>query len=142
MVRILGVVALVWLALMPPLLTGGTCTAEFDHEAARLAANQKSLATPALAQAYWGSRQVPISVVSAEQCRRAKPRFIEVCGSGVLVHAVVPVQNRICRLYRDDGIRVQLQYDNRNRLARMVTEMNPFWSLPLSWLGINLHWAR
>jgi hypothetical protein len=142
MARILAVVALVWLALLPPLFTAGACTAEFDHEASRLAADQKSLATPALAQAYWSSRQVPISVVSAEQCRRGKPRFVEVCGSGVLVHAVVPVQNRICRFYRDDGIRVQLQYDDRNRLARMITEMNPFASLPLSWLGVTLHWAR
>lgn len=142
MARILAVVALVWLVLLPPLFTGGACTAEFDHETSRLAADQKSLATPALAQAYWSSRQVPISVVSAEQCRRGKPRFVEVCGSGVLVHAVVPVQNRICRFYRDDGIRVQLQYDDRNRLARMITEMNPFTSLPLSWLGISLHWAR
>jgi hypothetical protein len=142
MARILAVVALVWLVLLPPLFTGGACTAEFDHEASRLAADQKSLATPPLAQAYWSSRQIPISVVSAEQCRRGKPRFVEVCGSGVLVHAVVPVQNRICRFYRDDGIRVQLQYDDRNRLARMITEMNPFTSLPLSWLGVTLHWAR
>ncbi len=142
MARILAAIALVWLVLLPPLFTGGACTAEFDHETSRLAADQKSLATPALAQAYWSSRQVPISVVSAEQCRRGKPRFVEVCGSGVLVHAVVPVQNRICRFYRDDGIRVQLQYDDRNRLARMITEMNPFTSLPLSWLGISLHWAR
>jgi len=52
------------------------------------------------------------------------------------------VQNRICRFYRDDGIRVQLQYDDRSRLARMITEMNPFLSLPLSWLGVTLHWAR
>ncbi len=142
MARILAAIALVWLVLLPPLFTGGACTAEFDHETSRLAADQKSLATPALAQAYWSSRQVPISVVSAEQCRRGKPRFVEVCGSGVLVHAVVPVQNRICRFYRDDGIRVQLQYDDRNRLARMITEMNPFTSLPLSWLGVTLHWAR
>src|SRR5216117_1729692 len=85
---------------------------------------------------------LPISVVSAEQCRRAKPRFVAACGSGVLVHVVVPVQNRICRFYRDDEIRVQLQYDDRNRLARMVTEMNPFRSLPLPWLGFALHWAR
>jgi hypothetical protein len=56
MARILAVVALVWLALMPPLFTGGACTAEFDHEASQLAVNQKSLATPALAQAYWSSR--------------------------------------------------------------------------------------
>src|SRR5258708_3591070 len=132
MARIPAVVALVWLVVLPPLFTGGACTAEFDHETSRLAADQKSLATPALAQAYWSSRQVPISVVSAEQCRRGKPRFVEVCGSGVLVHAVVPVQNRICRFYRDDGIRVQLQYDDRNRLARMLTQLNPPTPLPLA----------
>jgi hypothetical protein len=142
MVRILAVVALVWVALLPPLFTGGACTAEFDHEASQLAANRTSLATLTLAQTYWSSRRIPISVVSSDQCRRAKPRFVEVCGSGVLVYAVVPVQNRICRLYRDDGIRVQLQYDDRNRLTRMVTDMNPFSSLPLSWLGVTLHWGR
>ena len=141
MVRILAVVALVWVALLPPLFTDGACTAEFDHEASQLGANQKSLASPTLAQAYWCSRQIPISVVSPERCRHAKPRFVEVCGSGALVYAVVPVQNRICRFYRDDGIRVQLQYDSRNRLARMVTEMNPFRSLALPF-GIALHWAR
>src|SRR5258708_32977009 len=81
-------------------------------------------------------------MVSSEQCRRAKPRFVEVCGSGVLVYAVVPVQNRICRFYRDDGIRIQLQYDEHNRLTRMITDMNPFTSLPLSWLGVTLHWGR
>jgi hypothetical protein len=142
MIKILGVVALVWLALLPPLFTRGACTAEFDHEASQLAVNQRSLASPTLAQAYWASRQVPVSLVSVEQCRRAKPRFVQVCGSGVLVYAVVPVQNRICRFYRDDGIRVQLQYDDRNRLTRIVTDMNPFTSLPLSWLGVTLHWGR
>src|SRR5258708_27289127 len=126
MARTLAVVALVGRVLLPPLFTGGAGAAEFDHETSRLAADQKSLATPALAQAYWSSRQVPISVVSAEQCRRGKPRFVEVCGSGVLVHAVVPVQNRICRFYRDDGIRVQLQYANRNPLAPRITRRNPF----------------
>ncbi len=142
MVKILAVVALVWVALLPPLFTDGACTAEFDHEASRLAVSQKSLASPILAQAYFSSRQVPISMISAEQCRRAKPRFVELCGSGALVYAVVPVQNRICRFYRDDGIRVQLQYDDRNRLARMITDMNPFTSLPLPWLGVTLHWGR
>ena len=142
MVRILAVVALVGVALLPPLFTNGACTAEFDHEASQLGANQKSLASPTLAQAYWSSRQIPISVVSSEQCRHARPRFVEVCGTGVLVYAVVPVQNRVCRFYRDDGIRVQLQYDDRDRLTRMVTDMNPFRSLPLSWLGVTLHWGR
>ena len=142
MARVLAVVALVWVALLPPLFTDGACTAEFDHEASQLAANRKSLASPTLAQAYWSSRQIPFSVISSEQCRRAKPRFVEVCGSGVLVHAVVPVRNRICRFYRDDGIRIQLQYDDHNRLTRMITDMNPFTSLPLSWLGVTLHWGR
>jgi len=142
MVRVLAVVALVWVALLPPLFTDGACTAEFDHEASQLAVNRKSLASPTLAQAYWSSRQLPFSMVSSEQCRRAKPRFVEVCGSGVLVYAVVPVRNRICRFYRDDGIRIQLQYDDHNRLTRMITDMNPFTSLPLSWLGVTLHWGR
>jgi len=142
MARVLAVVALVWVALLPPLFTDGACTAEFDHEASQLAANRKSLASPTLAQAYWNSRQIPFSVISSEQCRRAKPRFVEVCASGVLVHAVVPVRNRICRFYRDDGIRIQLQYDDHNHLTRMIAEMNPFTSLPLSWLGVTLHWGR
>ncbi len=142
MVRVLAVVALVWVALLPPLFTDGACTAEFDHEASQLAVNRKSLASPTLAQAYWSSRRIPISVVSAEECRRTKPRFVEACGSGALVYAVVPVQNRICRFYRDDGIRIQLQYDDHNHLTRMITDMNPFTSLPLSWLDVTLHWGR
>jgi hypothetical protein len=142
MIRILAVLVLVWLALLPPLFTDGACTAEFDREVSLLELNRKSLVSPALAEAYWASRQVPVATVSVDQCRQSRPRFVAVCGSGALVHAVVPVQNRICRIYRDDGIKVQLQYDNRNRLVRMVTDMNPFRSLPLSWLGVTLHWAR
>ncbi|MEO8386046.1 MAG: hypothetical protein ABI583_12435 [Betaproteobacteria bacterium] len=142
MIRFLGVVALIWLALMPPLFTDGACTAEFERESALLTANQKAIASPTLAQAYWSSRQIPVSVISAKQCRRARPGFVDACSSGDLVYAAVPVQNRICRLYRDDEIRVQLQYDDRNRLARMVTDMKPFRSLPLPWLGVTLHWGK
>ena len=142
MIRILAVLALVWLALLPPLFTDGACTAEFDREVSLLESNRKSLLSPALAEAYWAARQVPAAMVSVDQCRQSRPRFVAICGSGALVHAVVPVQNRICRIYRDDGIRVQLQYDNRNRLVRMVTDMSPFRSLPLPWLGVSLHWAR
>ena len=142
MIRFFALVALVWVALIPPLFTDGACTAEFDREGAQLTVDQKSLASPALAQAYWSARQIPVSVISRQQCRRSRPRFVDVCGSGDLVVAVVPVQHRICRLYRDDEIRIQLYYDDRNRLARMVTDMNPFRSLPLPWLGTTLHWGR
>ena len=64
------------------------------------------------------------------------------CGSGALVYAVVPVNNRICSFYRDDGIKVQLHYDERDRLIRMVTDMNPFKSLRLPFVGVTVHWGK
>ena len=142
MLKFLAVMLLVWLALMPPLFTDGACTAEFERESAWLAENQPSLATPALAQAYWSSRQIPVSVISAKQCRLARSKFVDSCSSGELVYALVPIQNRVCRIYRDDEIRVKLQYDDKGRLTRMVTDMNPFKSLPLPWLGFIVHWGR
>lgn len=142
MAPIVAVLALVWIALLPPLFTAGACTAEFNQVLSQLSGNQTSLSSPALAQAYWNLRRIPNSVISADQCRRAKPRFIDTCGVGPLVYAVVPVQNNICRIYRDGSIRIQLQYDERARLTRVVTEMNPFKSLPLPWVGVTLHWAR
>src|SRR5258708_12274903 len=108
MVRVLAVVALLWVALLRPLFRDGAGTAEFDREASQLAVNRKSLASPTLAQAYWSSRQLPFSMVSSEQCRRAKPRFVEVGGSGVLVYAVLPVQNRLFHFYLDDAITIHL----------------------------------
>lgn len=140
--RLLIGVALVWLALMPPLLTQGACTAEFEHEAAQVERDMQQLAVSANAQAYWAARQVPSTVVTAEQCRRVKPRFVQNCGTGDIVHAVVPVNNRICRFYRDDGIRIQLHYDERNRLSRMETDMKPFQSLRLPLVDVTLHWGR
>ena len=142
MLKFLAVMLLVWLALMPPLFTDGACTAEFERESALLAANQPSLSTPALAQAYWSSRQIPVSVISAKQCRLARSKFVDSCSSGELVYAVVPIHNRVCRIYRDDEIRTKLQYDDKGRLTRMVTDMNPFKSLPLPWLGTTVHWGR
>ena len=142
MIRILGFVAVVWLALMPPLFTNGACTAEFDREASRLTVNQKALDSPTHAQEYWSSRQVPVSVISAKQCRRARPRFVDACSSGDIVFASVPVQNHVCRVYRDSEIRIQLHYDDRNRLSRMVTDMNPFRALPLPWVDVMLYWGR
>lgn len=59
-----------------------------------------------------------------------------------MVYAQVPVENLVCRIYRDDEIRVQLHYDERSRLARIVTEMSPSRHLPLPWSGHSVHWAR
>lgn len=141
-VRLLAVVALVWLVLMPPLFTGGACTREFDDEGARIEKDARSIASPGLASSYWSARNIPYSVVSREQCRRAKPRFLQSCGDGPLVYARVPVRNAICSLYRDSEILVQLQYDGRNRLARTQVDMRPFRSLAIPFTGVTLHWAR
>jgi hypothetical protein len=64
----------------------------------------------------------------------------QTCGDGALVVALAPVRNTICSLYRDDKVTIYLQYDNRDRLARMQMEMKPYHSLPI--LGTTLHWAR
>ena len=58
------------------------------------------------------------------------------------MYARVPVKNQLCRLYRDSEVKVQLQYDERGSLLRMATDMDPYKSLPIPFVGITLHWAR
>src|ERR1700754_5148572 len=106
MVKLLVLAALVWLALMPPLFTGGDCTREFEEEAARVERDRKELATPAKAAEYWRARGAPSAPLSVELCRRARPRDMTACGGGPTVLAKVPVKSLICRVYRDDEIRV------------------------------------
>jgi len=64
----------------------------------------------------------------------------EASRDGPLLVARVPVANAVCRLYRDDEIRVQLQYDDRGRLGRAQADMNPYRSLPIQ--GHTIHWGR
>ena len=141
MIRVVIALVLAWLALLPPLFTGGACSREFDAESARVSADQRRFPTPGAAAEYWRSRAVPHAVVSVEECRRAKPRWLASCGGGPIVHAKVPVSNLVCRIYRDDEIRVRLFYDERDRLERTQLDMNTFHSLPLAG-GVTLHWAR
>jgi hypothetical protein len=140
-IKLVLVAIAVWLALMPPLFTAGACTREFDDETARVARDVAKLRTPETASRYWTERNVPHAVVPVEQCRRAKPRWLQSCGGGPIIHARVPVRNLVCGLYRDDEIRVRLFYDERDRLAQTQFDMNPYKSLPLVG-GITLHWAR
>lgn len=139
--KIAALVALGWLALMPPLFTGGACTREFDAEAARIEADGAKLKTPAAAAEYLRSRALSYVVASVEDCRRAKPRWLQSCGGGPIIHATVPVKNPVCRVYRDGEIRVRLFYDERDRLSRTQVDMDPYKSLPLAG-GVTLHWAR
>jgi hypothetical protein len=142
MIRLVVILAVLWLALLPPLFTHGACDVEFDRMDSQLEKDRKALASPALAQAYWASSQIPVRVISAEQCRVSRLRFIEACGPGELLYVNVPIQNRVCRFYRDSDISVQLQYDALGRLIQLRTDMNPFKFLPLPWLGVTLNWAR
>ena len=142
MLRLVAFILLVWLLLLPPFFTDGACAAEFEEETARIQAERKSLLSPALASAYWDGRQVPYTVVSPEQCAQRKPRYVLACGAGTIVHATVPVQNKVCRFYRDDEVRVQLHFDGKGRLVRTQTDMNPYKSLPVPLSKVTLHWGR
>ena len=141
-VKILLAVAVVWIALMPPLFTNGACTTEFEQESSRLDRDKQSLTSSVLADAYWRERSVPHAVLSVDQCRQKKPRSLERCGEGPLVIAKVPVKDPICRIYRDDEITVWLQYDARDRLTRLQVDMNPYKSLPIPLTHASIHWAR
>ena len=140
--RLAVVLALAWAVVLPPLFTRGACTAEFDAESRRIDGDRGGLSDPARAEAYWRERAIPFYLVSNESCRRSRPRFVVECGAGPLVYARVPVRNDICRVYRDDSILVQLQYDSRNRLARTQVDMAPFKSLPIPFLHTAVDWAR
>ena len=142
MIWVFALIVVVWLALMPPLFTGGACTREFDATTQHVESERKRLASSTLAAAHWRGTQVRHTVRSNEECRRAKPRALQTCGDGPLVVASVPVRNLICSLYRDDKVTIYLQYDSRDRLTRMQMEMKPYQSLPLPVFGTTLHWAR
>ena len=135
-------VALVWIALAPPLFTGGACTREFDAEVARIEQDRAALASLTAARAYWNARNLEHRVLTLEQCRRARLRFIEPCGPGAMVYAEVPVRHLVCRLYRDEDIKVQLHYTEHGRLARVHVDMKPLRSLPIPATGVRIDWAK
>jgi hypothetical protein len=141
MKRLLALVALIWLVLLPPLFTGGECTREFDEEQARIDREQGGIRGMNQAVAYWNNRGIAPRVMTVDQCRRAKPRDLASCGSGPIVQAGVQVKNLICKLYRDDEVRVRFFFDEHDRLSQVSVDMRPFYSLPLPG-GITFHWAR
>lgn len=140
--RFYAAVALVWLVLAPPLFTGGACSEEFEAENVRLAREGRTLQRAESARDYFRGRGVPVSLITPDQCRQVKPRFLARCGAGPLVYAKVPVKNKVCSFYRDDSIQVQLQYNERGFLAAFNTEMAPFKSLPIPFTSSAIHWGR
>jgi hypothetical protein len=142
MIRVMLVIALVWLALMPPFFTDGACTAEFDKVARQIQDNKPSLASYASAQAYWNSVHVPPLLITAAQCRNSRPRFVDSCGPGDILYVAVPIQNKICHFYRDSDVRVQLRYDDHGRLRQLQADMKPFKFFSIPWLGLKLYWGK
>jgi|HubBroStandDraft_4_1064222.scaffolds.fasta_scaffold770097_1 hypothetical protein len=136
----LVILALGWLAFLPPFFTHGACDAEFQQERAEVASNHGAFASVALARSYWQSKAVPAFVLSSEQCNRLRLKFLDNCAPGPLVYAAVPVKNRTCRFYRDDSVTVQLGYDEHDQLQWVETDMKPSKSLTLPFVG-TLYWA-
>ena len=141
MLKFLGLVAVIWIALMPPLFTAGECTREFEAEAKRIEADRNEVSTAAAARKYWTDRGVEFRFLTLEHCRRARLRYLDSC-QGPVLYASVPVKNLVCRIYRDDAVTVQLHYTEKDRLARVQVDMAPYRTLPLSFAGIDIHWGR
>lgn len=141
MKTLLALVALVWIALLPPLFTRGACSEEYEEVNTLVAANKQDFASPAAALQALQRRGVAARLLTPDDCARAKPRFLMQCRSGSLVYAEVPVRNRVCRVYRDDKTLLQLQYDRRDRLLSTLVEMSPYKFLPLPWGG-SIDWGK
>ncbi len=141
MKKAIALLAVIWLLLMPPWFTAGECTKEFDREQERMQRDRAAIRGVKEGVAYWNARGIVPRVMTVDQCRRAKPRDLPSCGSGPMVQASIPVKNLICRVYRDDEIRVRFFHDEHDRMERMTVDMNPFYSLPIP--GVTtVHWAR
>jgi len=143
MTRLLIVVALIWIALMPPLFTGGACTAEYEEASALITApaNREQIKSPAAAMAFLQSKGADATLLTEDDCAQHKPRFLWQCGRGTLVYADVPVRNKVCRFYRDDRTFLRLQYDKKDRLSGLLSEMKPYKFLALPW-GWVINWAK
>lgn len=141
-IAILLLVLGVWVALLPPFFTHGACTAEFDAASEALQQARPAIGTLAQAQDYLASRAMQYQVLSAERCQSAPPADVEICPGGPLVLVAVPVKDRICHYYRDSSIRLQLGYNSTLQLVRIQTDMNPYRTLKLPLIGVELYWAK
>jgi hypothetical protein len=140
--RLYSLIAIVWLALAPPLFTGGACTEEFEAITNQFLRQGRSLNSPDAALEHFRANGTPVSAITPERCRESKPRFMSRCGLGTTVYARVPVKNPICSFYRDSDIKVYLEYDDKGRPQRFNTDMAPYKSLPIPGTKKLIHWGR
>jgi hypothetical protein len=135
-------VLLVLLAPLPPLFTNGACTAEFERASGDLERLRSELLTLSAATSYLSAHHLAYATVSSERCERSPPRDVQVCPGGPILIVAVPVENRICRYYRDTTIRQQLGFNHAEQLVRLQTDMNPFHYLKVPLLNTEVNWAK
>jgi hypothetical protein len=131
-----------WVALLPPLFTHGSCTAEFDTATAELARVRPELGTLESAEAYLRSHAIPHQILTAERCESAPPREVESCPGGPTLLAAIPVKGRICSFYRDNRVRVQLGFNSHLQLVKLQTDMRPYRVLKSEMFGFELDWGK
>lgn len=122
-------------SILPPFFTHGACTAEFDATAGMLADARPQLLTLTAAQQYLNAHALAYRLIPAERCESTPLRDVESCPGGALLMGTVPVQNRICRYYRDSSVRFQLGFNAHEQLVRIQTDMNPYGKLRLPFIG-------
>ena len=136
---ILGVL----LAFVPPLLTRGRCTAEFNAVTDAYQGLRAEFATLTQAQAYLRARALPYQLLSAARCDSFPTREEAiVCPGGPVLLVALPVQEPVCHYYRDRTIRLQLGFNARQQLVHMETSMQPYGIFRLRQIGWELYWAR
>jgi len=138
-VLVILVAAAAW---VPPLFTHGACTAEFDAVSELLQRAKPSLLTLPAAENYLAAHGMRYQVLSAQQCESAPPADVVACPGGVVLLGAVPVQNQICRYYRDRAVRFQLGFNSLAQLVRIQTDMNPYQMLKLPGLGFEIDLSK
>jgi hypothetical protein len=130
------------IALVPPFLTHGACTAEFDAVTDAFQALRPQFADLDRAQSYLSAQALPYQLLSAQRCLIWPEREDVSCPGGPVLLAYVPVKDRVCHYYRDRRIRLQLGFNSAQQLVRIQTNMNPYQMLKLPALGVEIDWAR
>ena len=133
----------VLLAFVPPLLTRGRCTAEFNAVTNAYQGLRAEFATLTQAQAYLRARALPYQLLPADRCDSIPTRDEAiVCPGGPVLLIALPVQEPVCRYYRDRTIRLQLGFNTKQQLVHLETNMRPYGILRLRQIGWELYWAR
>lgn len=130
------------LAALPPFFTRGTCTAEFNAASDAIQQARPRLANLEDARAYLRSKGLLYRTLTAQHCASSPPPGVQICPGGPVLLVDIPVKNRVCRYYRDGSTHVQLGFDSDLQLAHMQMDMRPYHMLKLSFIGVELDWAK